>query len=287
MRPILVTGGTGYTGRLLLRRLAAGGTDRVRLLARAGSDLAGLPEGLDIVRGDLAEPATLAPALRGARVVLHLAHVRHTAALADLPEGVEHVVVVSSLRALSRVPSPSVDEVLAGERAAASLCAPWTILRPSMIFGPGDDRNLGRLAAGLRRRPWLPVVGPGCLHQPVYVEDVIDAILACPANPRAAGRTYAIAGAEALPYRDLVARVGAAVGVAPHLIPLPAGPIAGVLCGLEWLGLRPPVASEQVRRMLEDKAYDIEPARRDLGYRPLTVAEALRRIHGAEAGGGR
>ena len=279
--PAAVTGGTGYTGRRLLRRLADAGVP-TRVLVRPASDRSLLPEGVIPVEGELDAPSTVAPALAGARIVYHLAHVRFTASVvAALPAGVERLVVVSSLRALSRVPCPSVDAVLQGEAALADCPAPWTILRPSMIFGPGDDRNLSRLAATLRRWPCIPVAGARCLHQPVFVEDVIDAILACPGRAAAAGRTYAIAGPEALTYADLIAAVGAAVGRRPRRVPVPAAAVAALLAIAEKCRVSLPISASQVRRLLEDKAYDIGPARRDLGFAPLALPAALARIHGA------
>ena len=254
----------------------------MRLLLRPASDRAGLPAQAACVVGDLHDGSGLAESLSGVRTVYHVAHVRFTAAVVTaLPPSVERLVIVSSLRALSGVPSGSVDEVLAGEAAVADLGVPWTILRPSMIFGPGDDRNISRLASRLQRLRWLPTVGPACRHQPVFVDDVVDAILAAAERPAAIGQTYAIAGPEPLPYAALVAAVGAAVGVRPRQVALPGAVVAAAMAGLERLGYRGSITAEQVRRMQEDKSYDIGPARRDLGFAPLAFEAALRRIHGA------
>ncbi|HJP34158.1 MAG TPA: NAD(P)H-binding protein [Candidatus Latescibacteria bacterium] len=285
---VLVTGGTGYTGRRLLHRLRGCGA-HVRVLARSTSDLAGMPEHVEIIQGDLEEPDSLVSALGGVRYVYHLAHVRFTAnLLRSLTTDVEHVVIVSSLRALSRVPSATVDQVLQGESAAITpgpaTSASWTILRPSMIFGDGDDRNISRLVDRVRRRALIPAVGRARLHQPVYVEDVLDAVLACPTNSRARGQTYAIAGARPLTWDELVSTIGHLVGERPRTVPVPAAAAASVLGLIEALGLTLPVRAEQVRRMLEDKAFDIEPARRDLGFSPLSFGDALQRILATEEG---
>ncbi len=279
-RPVFVTGGTGYTGRRLLHRLAGTGC-RVRVLVRSSSDIASLPASVEVIRGDLEDIGSLGSALDGVRLVYHLAHVRFTANLLQaVSDDVEHVVVVSSLRALSRVPSATVNQVLEGESAARHARVPWTILRPSMIFGDGDDRNISRLADRVRRRAWIPALGRACRHQPVFVEDVLDAILACAGAPAARAQTYAIAGAEPLTWDELAAIVGQVVGERPRRMPLPAAAAAWLLSIIEATGLALPIRSEQVQRMLEDKVYDIEPARRDLGFTPLTFGAAMRRIYG-------
>jgi len=277
--PVLVTGGTGYTGRRLLHRLVGTGC-RVRALVRSTSDIASLPASVEVIRGDLEDAGSLGAALDGVRLVYHLAHVRFTANLLQrVSADVEHVVIVSSLRALSRVPSATVGQVLEGESAAANSRVPWTILRPSMIFGDGDDRNISRLADRVRRRRWIPSVGSACRHQPVFVEDVLDAILAARATA-ARGQTYAIAGAEPLTWAELTAIVGRYVGERPRSLPLPAAAAARILSIIEATGLVLPIRSEQVLRMLEDKVYDIEPARRDLGFTPLTFSVAMKTIYG-------
>jgi uncharacterized protein YbjT (DUF2867 family) len=253
---------------------------RVRALVRSTSDIASLPASVEVIRGDLEDVESLGAALDGVRLVYHLAHVRFTANLLQrVSADVEHVVIVSSLRALSRVPSATVGQVLEGESAAANSRVPWTILRPSMIFGDGDDRNISRLADRVRRRRWIPSVGSACRHQPVFVEDVLDAILAARATA-ARGQTYAIAGAEPLTWAELTAIVGRYVGERPRSLPLPAAAAARILSIIEATGLALPIRSEQVLRMLEDKVYDIEPARRDLGFTPLTFSVAMKTIYG-------
>ena len=114
---IAVTGATGYMGSFLLPRLVAR-DEAVRCLVRPGTDAAALVRiGAEIARGDLEEPAAVAAALRDARVVLHLAHIRYApAVLAGVGAGVERLVLVSSLRRFSRVADASVAAVTAGGR---------------------------------------------------------------------------------------------------------------------------------------------------------------------------
>lgn len=284
VRPVLVTGATGYTGTRLVHHLARTGCP-IRVFVRRESDLTLLPEMVEVVCGDLEDTATLRPALDGVRLVYHLAHVRFTSnLLQSVSADIEHIVIVSSLRALSRVASDSVNQVLEGEAAVASTSVPWTILRPSMIYGDGDDRNISRLVSRIRQRKWIPTIGANCLHQPVFVEDVIQAILACQGATVAHGLTFAIAGAAPLTWDALIGAVGDVVGQRPRRLSVPATAAAGILSVLESTGLKLPVHAEQVRRMLENKSYDIEPACRDLGFAPLSFAEGLRRIYADSEG---
>ena len=281
---ILVTGATGYTGRFLLRRLVETGQP-LRCLVRPASARADLDRyGVEVCTGDLENPEGVRPAFAGVRMVLHLAHIRYTPTIiACAGREVERMVLVSSLRRFSRVPSASVDEVRQGEDCAMRAGIPCTILRPAMIYGPGDDRNISRLAAYLRRSRWFPIFGTGrALQQPVYVEDVVAGLLAAAQRSGTAGKAYALAGAEALTYERLIDMVGETVGVKPVKVHVPVSlALAGVWC-LERLGVRLGVGSEQILRLQEDKVFSVEEARADLGYEPLSFAEGLARVYGGE-----
>ncbi|MBN63660.1 MAG: epimerase [Gemmatimonadetes bacterium] len=279
---IAVTGATGYMGSFLLPRLVAR-DEAVRCLVRPGTDAAALVRiGAEIARGDLEEPAAVAAALRDARVVLHLAHIRYApAVLAGVGAGVERLVLVSSLRRFSRVADASVAAVTAGEDAVLASALPWVLVRPSMIYGPGDDRNISRLAARLRRRGTLPIPGSGRhLHQPVHVDDVVAGLLAAAEVQGIEGCSYALAGAAPLTYDELVDAVGAAIGVVPRKIHLPVWLVLWGLAIADWFGLEPGIGRSQVLRLQEEKEYSIAAAQGDLGYAPLAFAAGLARIYG-------
>lgn len=282
---ILVTGGTGYLGRVLVTRLSAA-SQRVRCLVRPTSDRTLLETApVEIALGDLEQPASLTAAFAGVEVVLHLAHVRYTRAVLEAAgAGVRRVVVVSSLRRFSRVPSRSVDEVIEGERRALAAGSRVVLLRPAMIYGPGDDRNLSRLAGFLDRCRWFPVFGDGqALQQPVHVDDVATAVMAAAVRPEAAGRQYAVAGPRAIPYDQLVDLVGAAVGVTPVKVHLPVALVLALARVLpKGAGRRLGLEPERVLRLQEDKSCSIGAAVADLGFSPVDLVEGLRRVHGGE-----
>jgi nucleoside-diphosphate-sugar epimerase len=219
----------------------------------------------------------------GISAALHLAHVRYTGTLlAALGPQVTRVVVVSSQRGYSRVPSASVCQVREGEQQARSGGERVVLLRPSMIYGPADDRNLTRLAAFLGRCRWLPVFGDGqALQQPVHVDDVIAALLAALIRPAAAGRQYDLAGPRPMTYNELVDAVGRAVGVRPRPCHIPVGAAltAARLVPLAW-GQRVGLVAEQILRLQEDKTASIVAATADLGFDPMGLAEGLAQVHG-------
>ena len=150
-----------------------------------------------------------------------------------------------------------------------------------MIYGPGDDRNISRLVAHLRRYPWIPVFGSGdYLQQPVYVEDVAGSILTALQSPKTIGKSYALAGPEALAYNRLIDLVGAAIGVKPVKINLPVGlALAGLWC-LQKAGVWVGVDMEQIRRLQEDKSFSIAEALADLNFTPVNFEQGLAEVYG-------
>ena len=278
---ILVTGGTGYTGGFVARRLAREHKANIRFLVRPSSDVSRLPPGAEVFAGDLSHAEEVSGAFAGVQRVVHLAHVRYTKTLAScVGSNVRHVVIVSSLRRFSKVPSASVDEVVQWEECALQSGMPCTILRPSMIFGPGNDRNISRLAAHLQRFRCVPVFGTGrYLQQPVYVEDVVDAIAA--SVWRDPGNQYDLAGPRAMTYNELIDLVGAAVGVRPLKVHVPVFIVLAALRVAAGVGVELSLDREQVCRLQEDKDYSIAAARRDLGFAPLEFDAALARIYGS------
>jgi len=280
---MLVTGGMGYVGQFLLRELAQQKRS-VRCLVRPGKPKEKLHQleqwGMEWVEGDLLNGEVRRRALKGVRTVVHLAHIRYGAALlADMPGEVERVVMMSSLWRFSRVQSAAVDEVVESEHAVEGSDKPWVLLRPSMIYGPGNDRNISRLRTHLRRWRCVPIFGSGyAVHQPVYVEDVVGATIAAVDQPDIEHRSYALAGGEELTYRDLLHALGDSIGVSPLIVPLPARFLAYIIGVLREWGVRLPVDSEQIMRLQEDKRYDIADARRELGFNPLCFKEGLQRL---------
>lgn len=144
-----------------------------------------------------------------------------------------------------------------------------TVLRPTLVYGAGRDRTLTRIAAFARR--WHACVLPrGAigLRQPVHVADLADAALRACDAAATDGTAYAVPGGEALPYREMVARVLHALPSSPPLLEIPAPLFDGALHALQRLGLGDGVGEAALARLREDLVFDAAPARRDFGYEP-------------------
>ncbi len=278
---LLVTGGSGFTGRHLVRAAVDTGHEVSVVVRSAEATRTVEALGAAAVPGDLDDPASLDAAFATpADALINIASLGfgHAPVIVAAAEdaGLRRAVFVSTTAVTTALPAPSKRVRLAAEQTVRQSALDWTILRPTMIYGAPGDRNLSRLLQVLKRTPVLPLPGGGHrLQQPVHVEDLAGALLAAVGTERAIGRTYDIAGPEALPFRDLVLRAGSAVGRTPRLVSVPLRPTIALLRLYERVAPRPRIKAEQLERLAEDKAFSIEEATRDLGYAPRSFPEGI------------
>jgi len=280
---VLVTGGSGFLGAhvlpLLIKRdhevtALARSSDAVKRVGRLGA--------VPIV-GDLDDPMSLDSAFTasGAEALVNLASLGfgHADAIVSAAEdaGLKRAVFVSTTAIFTALDARSRSVRMAAEASIKDSLLEWTIVRPTMIYGTPADRNMWRLLRFLRWCPVVPIPGTGArLQQPVHVDDLAGAIVSALDVPTTVGRAYDIAGPEPLMFREVVQQASAAAGRRVVLLPVPLRPAIVTLRLYERAARRPRLKAEQVERLAEDKAFDIEAARTDLGYRPRAFADGIR-----------
>jgi uncharacterized protein YbjT (DUF2867 family) len=271
MTTVSVFGGAGFLGRRLVQRLVSeGATVRVAVRqaerARGALHAAGLDQ-VSVFGADVRDPATCAAALAGAdavvdavsayveagHVTFEAVHERGAETLAReaAAAGVGHFVLVSGIGADPESGFRYIRSRGRGERAVQQAFAGATVVRPSAMFGPGDAL-FGTLADLARRLPVLPLIGGGHTRlQPVYVEDVAQAIARILADPQAAGRTYELAGPTVYTLRELFTVALGIIGKRRMLVPVPFV-AAEVQARLFELLPNPPLTTSQVDLLRAD-----------------------------------
>ena len=197
--------------------------------------------------------------------------------------GARRVVALSSTSILVKNDSSDHGEqhiarrLVEGERAlrawAEAHGVEWVILRPTLIYGYGRDKNLAEIVRFVRRWTFFPLLGQaGGLRQPVHAEDVAAACVSALTAPAAANQTYTLSGGETLPYREMVCRVFCAVGKLPHLVTIPRWLFRLGVSALRLLPRYQHWTVEMAERMNRDLVFEHSDAARDLGFSPRPFA---------------
>jgi len=287
-----VFGGTGFLGRRVVRELAEAGTP-VRIAARHPERpvWATGQHRIELAEADVMQPDSVAAALRGAAAAFNAVslyvekrggpnftdiHVDGAATVARLAraEGVARLAHVSGLGVDPGSASPYVRARWHGEQAVRKAFAEAVMLRPSVLFGPGD--SLVSTLEGITRLPVIPLFGRGSVRlQPVLADDVAAAAARLLDPGAEAAPTYELGGAETCSYRELVERVLAVHERRRLLLPVPFA--AWRLLAMLMKPLpSPPLTFDQVVLMEHDNVAPGEhPGFAEIGIEPRGVLEWL------------
>jgi uncharacterized protein YbjT (DUF2867 family) len=286
MTTVVVFGGTGFLGRRLVHRLASAGAI-VRVAVRhPEADLAQVT----FFRADVREQTSVAAAMAGADAVVNAVsayvekggvtfesvHVQGAETLAREADrlGVARLVLISGIGADPRSRSSYIRSRGRGEQAVQRIFPDATIVRPSAMFGPGDAL-FSTLADLARLLPVLPLIGGGRMRlQPVYVEDVAEAVGCILADPGAVGRTYELAGPRVYTLRDLVKFTLRVVDKRRLLMPLPFT-VAEIQARLFELLPSPPLTTSQVDLLKADSVASGALSLPELNIRAKEIEEVV------------
>ena len=278
---VLITGATGFTGSRLIPILLQNGF-QVRALTRPTSDRAPLSTlTVEWVTGDLSDTQTLTAALHGVDALVNIAslgfgHADNIIASAKAA-GVKRGIFISTTAIFTQLNAGSKSVRLAAESAIQASGLNYTILRPTMIYGSPRDRNMWRLIRLLRVTPVMPIFGDGeSLQQPIFVDDVAQAVLLALQTDTTIGKSYNIAGKDPLTYNQVIDTVASALGKRVWKLHLPYMPIVRALQFTEQMNIRLPIKAEQVLRLNEDKSFSYADAQRDFGFSPRSFEEGIR-----------
>jgi len=202
--------------------------------------------------------------------------------------GARRIVALSSTSTFTKVASSDAMEralaarILDGEARLAAWASErgveWLILRPTLIYGGGRDRNVCEIARFIRRFRFFPIVGSARgLRQPVRSSDVATACVCALEAKGLKNCSYNISGEEILTYRDMVVRIFQTLGGRPRLVPVPLWLFRLVLTGVRRLPRYREWSVAMVERMSQDLVFDNAAAKRDFGFSPsafrLTAAD--------------
>lgn len=279
---LLVTGGSGFLGRRVIPLAVRNGHEVIALVRSDAAARAVSPLGARPVGADLDEPASLdaAFAAAGADALVNLASLGfgHAPAIVAAAEdaGIARAVFISTTAVTTTLDATSKNVRLHAEAVIRGSDLAWTMLRPTMIYGGPDDRNVARLLKVIARTPVLPLPGGGRrLQQPVHVDDVAAAVLRVLETEQTTCASYDIAGPDPMTFRELLGVAARATGRSPRLVAVPLAASVALARGYARISPRPRITAEQLLRLAEDKAFSIAPATAAFGYAPRPFAQGI------------
>jgi uncharacterized protein YbjT (DUF2867 family) len=293
---VTVFGGAGFLGRRVVQRLRERGFS-VRIASRH-PDRRRVPgiDGpqLESIQADIHDERSVADAVAGAYGVVnavslyvergndtfHSVHVESAKRVAAqaLSAGIERLVHVSGIGAAAASQSLYIRKRGEGELAVRAAFSKSILIRPGVMFGL-DDAFLTTVLELLRRLPAYPMFGSGVTRlQPVYVEDVGEAVAVALQQPDAEAKTFECGGPRVYTYADFLRSVAREAGLKPILMPFPF--VAWhALAWMSELLPKPAITRNQVELMQIDTIASPErPGLAELGISPHTVEEILQQI---------
>ena len=306
MKIAVVTGANGFVGSHLCRELLANGY-RVRALHRESSNLS-LLKGLAVEHtiGDVRDKQSLNLAFAGADYVFHIAALYREAKFPDqvyfdvnlggtqnvldaaIEQGVAKVINTSTIGVHSHIANPPANEsepyaptdVYQESKVAAEKLSleyfrsgkiAGHVIRPAMIWGPGDTRFLKMFRGIARRR--FPIIGSGkILTHWIWVEDLARAYRLAAERDLPSGQVFIIAGERPVPLEYVIHTVARELGVRPLPFKVPAWPVQLVGTLVEALckpfGIEPPLHRRRADFFIKNRAFDCAKAQGMLGFKP-------------------
>jgi NADH dehydrogenase len=292
---ITVFGGSGFVGSQVVQDLARRGW-RIRVAVRRPDrawrlQTSGHVGQIQAVRCDATDPAQVEAALHGADAAINLIGILYESgarsfeamhvdaarniAAACAAAGIDRLVHVSAIGANPESDSKYARTKAAGEMAVREAKPDAVVIRPSIVFGAGDN-FLNRFAAMASMAPALPLIGGGRTRfQPVHVGDVARAIVRAVERPDTAGRTFELGGPEVMTFEDILKLILRETRRRNGLVPLPffAARAIGSLAQLtSVVGIAPVLTRDQVV-LLESDNVVAEGAEglAELGVEPTGV----------------
>ena len=262
---VLVTGATGFLGRQVVPELQQC-RHQVRCLVHTPArERVFEPRSVDVHYGNVLDPDTLAAAFSDVEAVVHLVGIIRrrkgaaydqinrqgvaNVAAAAKGSGVKHFVLISALGAAEDRSYPYLHSKWLGERAVVSSGLPYTIIRPSIMFGAGDE-FLNNLAGVVRVCPLAPVAGPGRNRlQPIAVEDMARCIALAVDREDLKGKTIEVGGPKQLSYNEIVTIVARTLGRRSLRVHVPVWIMSILAAAAQGIMSRPPVTTDQLRML--------------------------------------
>ena len=300
---VLVTGATGFLGRNVVQQLLNHHYTVRCLVHTPGGERVFRNRAVDVYYGNVLDPDALALACQGVESIISLVAIIRQTRRATFDQinrqgvenmviaareagGVKHLVHLSAIGATGNTDYPYLRSKWQGEQEIVSSGIPYTLFRPSVLFGDGDE-FLNVLAGMVKALPVMPVVGLGRNRfQPIAVEDVARCLVLTLSRDDLKGHVLEIGGPQQLSYNEIVSHVVRAMGKRRMRFHIPISLMRLNVMIMEVLLPRPPITSEQLRMLPNRNVGELGLIEQTFGFTPRALEGNMDFVNSVTFGGG-
>jgi len=290
---ILLTGASGGIGKKLINDLLQSQKYKIRLLVRNKTNIKNIINEVELIEGDLLDLNSLEKATTGVQTVLHLAGLTHS----HIPDsyytintsGTENLLKASELNSVNKfvfISSRTASESggayarskLLAEERVKQFKRSWVILKIAEVYGANDKEAINKLIHIIKKSYFIPIIGDGEYKlAPVYVNDVVWAILRVIERDTIINEEYIIAGPVQYSYNEIVDIISNKMGLKRKKIFLPIFIIRllAFFCRILRSNL---IVEDQISRLMSPKSIDISRARDNFNFTPQDFQSRLDEI---------
>ena len=297
---ILITGATGFIGRHLIRALLKHG-EKLVCFVKATENGGFLKKwGAHVVYGDVTSKNSVEQAFEffpKIKEVIHLAaliksteskeqYQQNVVGTKNVVEAavkhkVKKFIFTSTDFILYPASNPYRDSKLAAEKILKRSELNYTILRPTPVYGKGDDKNFISVFNLVKKYPAIPAIE--CIMQPVHVDDVVKAIISVLRNPKTFRKEYNLPGGSVVSFAQILKIISKQMGKHRLIMTVPNKPLLACILAYELVSFHPIVRYYQVKKWTLNKVLSTEDNRHDFEYAPISFEEGMVRTIAASA----
>ena len=233
---------------------------------------------VEIITGDLADTDSIEKVLIGSEIVINTAPLSYSEYIIPVCQklGIKRVLFLSSTRFYSSIDPDFQKMIQSNEERIVKSGLDYTILRPTMIYGTERDRNLTKVIRFIKKYPVLPVFGDGRnLVQPVYVKDLVCAIIQSIESPKTVHKIYDIPGKNPVSNEEMLDTIARLLSKRLVKIHIPIDLTARILKGIAKMIPRARYYALWVERNKENKSYEFSKAAEDFQYSPRSFLDGI------------
>ena len=279
--PILVTGAEGFTGKFVCEELLKRGVFFKASIKPNKSKKWFVDRNIEAVETDIFKKDQLINSLKGCKGLINVTSIGFGAApiiiKSCLEAKLKRVIFISSTSIFTSLDARSKSIRLKAEQSISQSNLDWTILRPTMIYGTKNDRNMIKLIKYIDKFLFIPIIGNGrSLQQPVFVRDLAWAIVEVFNSEKTINKKINLSGGDSKTFNEVIDIISKELGKQIFKIYFPKSPIIFFIKILEnYFNFRLPIKAEQFERLNEDKNFSHSFAKKVFNYSPLNFEEGI------------